>query len=122
MTILSVDDSPLIAQQLICILKEINNIYYLGNAHSLKAAHEMLAIHNPEIVILDLKLKEENGIELLEFLRNNNPKTKTIILSNQNDTFYKNKCIQMGALVFLDKSYEFDKLIDCITQIQDTNP
>lgn len=122
MTILSVDDAPVIAKQLKYILKEIDNINYLGNADSLKKAHDVITNTKPDIVILDLKLKEENGIELLQFLRENYPKIKTIVLSNQNDTFYKNKCKQMGALFFLDKSYEFDKLIDCINYIQDTNP
>lgn len=122
MIILSVDDAPIIVKQLKCILSEIDYVNYIGNATNLKQAHEMLVTCNPDIVILDLKLKEENGIDLLDFINKNYKKIKTIVLSNQNDSFYKSKCLQMGALFFLDKSYEFDKLIDCINEIQDHNP
>jgi DNA-binding NarL/FixJ family response regulator len=121
MKILSVDDAPIIVKQLNCILSEIDNVNYIGNAINIKQAHEMIITYKPDIVIIDLKLKEENGIDLLEFINKNYKKIKPIVLSNQNDSFYKSKCMQMGAMFFLDKSYEFDKLIDCINEIKDHN-
>lgn len=122
MKILSIDDAPIIFKQLKYLLEDLDDIELIGNAKNLEEAYNFLKSNKPDIVILDLKLREENGLELLEFVTTNHPEIKTIILSNEGDYFYRNKCKQMGAAYFLDKSYEFDKLIDCITEIQDSNP
>lgn len=120
--ILSVDDAPIIQEQLKYVLNELENVELIGYVKNLTNAYSFIKQQKPTIVILDLKLENENGIELLEFLTNNYPEIKTIILSNQGDYFYRNKCLQMGATYFLDKSFEFDKLTDCIIEIQDSNP
>lgn len=122
MKILSIDDAPIIIEQLKYLLNDLDDILLIGNAKNLDEAYYFLKTNKPDVIILDLKLKDENGLELLEFVTKNHPEIKTIILSNQVDYFYRNKCKQMGAAYFLDKSYEFDKLIDCITEIQDSNP
>lgn len=122
MKILSADDAPIIIEQLKYLLDDLDDTLLIGNAKNLDEAYYFLKTNKPDVIILDLKLKDENGLELLEFVTKNHPEIKTIILSNQVDYFYRNKCKQMGAAYFLDKSYEFDKLIDCITEIQDFNP
>lgn len=122
MKILSVDDAPIIFKQLKYLLDDLDDIELTGNAKNLDEAYNFLKTNKPDIIILDLKLKNENGLDLLEFVTKQYPEIKTIILSNEGDYFYRNKCKQMGAACFLDKSYEFDKLIDCITKIQDSNP
>ena len=120
--ILSVDNAPIIHKQLEYVLADLEEVELIGSAKNLTEAYNLIKTKKPDIVILDLKLDNENGIELLEFLTQNNPEIKTIILSNQGDYFYRNKCLQMGANYFLDKSFEFDKLTDCIIEIQDSNP
>lgn len=122
MKILSIDDAPIIFKQLKYLLEDLDDIELIESAKNLDEAYNFLKSIKPDIIILDLKLKDENGLELLEFVTKNHPEIKTIILSNEGDYFYRNKCHQMGAAYFLDKSYEFDKLIDCITKIQDSNP
>ena len=88
------------------------------HAKSLEEAQLLYLTTLPDVVILDLYLKDENGIEFLSFLNNNHSQSKIIILSNHSDSFYKNKCKQMGAHHFFDKSYEFDKIVDCLIDCQ----
>lgn len=112
--VLLVDDAAIILLHLQNILSDLTNIDTILHAKSLKEAHQLYQEILPNVVILDLFLKDENGIEFLSFLNKNYPKTKVIILSNHSDTFYKNKCKRMGAHHFFDKSYEFDKIADCL--------
>jgi DNA-binding NarL/FixJ family response regulator len=109
-----VDDAAIILLHLQNILSELTNIDNILHAKSLEEAHQIFQEVLPNVVILDLFLKDESGIEFLSFLNKNHPKTKVIILSNHSDVFYKNKCKNMGAHHFFDKSYEFDKIADCL--------
>jgi|SRR5690606_9735435 len=112
--VLLVDDAAIILLHLQNILSELTNIDTILHAKSLEEAHQIFQEVLPNVVILDLFLKDENGIEFLSFLNKNHPKTIVIILSNHSDVFYKNKCKNMGAHHFFDKSYEFDKIADCL--------
>lgn len=112
--VLLVDDAAIILLHLQNILSDLSNIDTILQAKSLDEAHQLFQDILPDVVILDLFLKDESGIEFLSYLNKNYPKTKVIILSNHSDTFYKNKCKRMGAHHFFDKSYEFDKIADCL--------
>jgi len=117
--VLFVDDSIFITPHLKCLMSKVVGFEFIAHALTLTEAHEMFDKHNPEIVILDLFLKEERGIDFLSFLNEHHPKTYVIVLTNNTDTFYKKKCKSLGAGCFLDKSYEFDKIADCLLKYRE---
>ncbi len=118
MKIISIDDSDIIAKHLENMFDKISEVFYLGHAYTLSEAKDLLEEKSPEIVFLDIAIKDENGIDFLSYLKSNHPLIKVIMLSNHSEMFYKNKSKEMGADYFLDKSYEFDKIPEILAKIK----
>lgn len=105
--VLTVDDSPIITTHLDYILKGMKEVKWIGHAFCIKEAKDLIRIKKPDVVLLDIMLKEESGFDLLKNIKNNYPDIVVLMLSNRiNSSCYK-KSILMGALYLIDKSYEF---------------
>jgi DNA-binding NarL/FixJ family response regulator len=105
--VLTVDDSTIITTHLDYILKGMNKVKWVGHAFCIKEAKDLIRIKNPDVVLLDIMLKEESGFDLLKYIKNNYPNIVVFMLSNRiNSSCYK-KSKLLGALYLIDKSYEF---------------
>lgn len=82
MKVLIVDDHPLTRMGIISMLNEDNSPFEIIEASSIQESLEMIKIHNPELVLLDLRLGEEDGISIVLEGKIINPKTKFIIISS----------------------------------------
>lgn len=110
MKIISVDDSESISIHLKELIDKTAGFTFSGHASTITRALELIENVKPDIVFLDIFLKDENGLGLLAHLKEYLPKIIVIMLTNNNELIYKNKAKQLGANYFLDKSYEFDKI------------
>jgi DNA-binding NarL/FixJ family response regulator len=119
--IVTVDDSPLIAERLKDLLGEIREVELLGNAENIPAALEFIESKKPHVVFLDINLandKPRNGIDLLNTLRKTYPVMKIIMLTNASGKRYRDICKSFGADYFFDKSEDFDKIPDTLASIR----
>lgn len=118
--VLTVDDSPLIAERLHSILREIENLSFLGNAFSISSAQNLINTAKPDVVILDIHLskdeQDQTGIDLLDEIRQNYPQMKVIIFTNHNELHYRMVCLEKGADYFLDKSNDSHKISEILKQ------
>jgi len=116
-----VDDSPLIATRLRQQISAYPSIEIVGVAINIPTALELIEAHKPEVVILDIYLKEDaplsSGITLLDTLRKAHPQLQIIMLTNLSGEAYQNKCMELGANFFLDKSSDFEKIPELLVQI-----
>jgi len=119
--IVTVDDSPIIAERVEAMLSDMNNVTFLGNASNISEALSLIKTHEPNVVILDIHLEDNllkaNGITLLIILRKKYPGLKIIILTNMAEDQYRHTCIDFGADYFFDKSDDFDKIPDTLRKI-----
>ena len=119
---MTVDDSPVIAERLQFMLSEIDSIEFLGNALNVSTALQLIDQREPNIVILDIHLKEDllvaNGVHLLIQLRKKYPDMKIIMLTNVAVPQYRNTCLAFGADYFFDKTIDFEKIPDVVKKIQ----
>ncbi|MDP3557557.1 MAG: response regulator [Bacteroidota bacterium] len=118
--VITVDDSPLIADRTESIVREIEGLKFLGNAFNISCAKSLISVSKPDVVILDINLnddkKNETGIDLLIYLRQNFSQIKTIIFTNHNEAHYRSICIEKGANHFFDKSSEAHKITEVLKQ------
>ena len=71
-----------------------------------KEAREAIAKEKPDAVLLDIMLKEEDGLDIMEELKQN-PETKNIpviIFTNTNKKEYRDRAKKLGAADFIIKS------------------
>jgi DNA-binding NarL/FixJ family response regulator len=110
-----VEDSMEISQRLKTMLTELDGIEVVGQAVRSREAGELIPKLNPHAVILDGRLPDENGIELLKKIKKNNVALKVIIFSNETYNKYREKCLAMGADFYFNKATEFEMVPKTIT-------
>ncbi|MCG3167512.1 MAG: Response regulator GacA [Bacteroidia bacterium] len=115
--VLTVDDSQIVSENLGEMLNDIQNINWIGHAFTLSDAYLHIIEKEPEVIILDIQMKEESGFELLEFLKQKHPEIQVMMFTNLSYLPYRKKSIELGAKYFLDKSTEFEKIPEILTAI-----
>jgi len=89
----------------------------IGEASDGKEALEVVATKNPDILIIDIRMPEMNGIEAVEQLKNQQSPTKCIILSMHDSEEYILQSLNAGAKGYLLKDtgkQEFIKAIQTV--------
>lgn len=115
--ILIVDDSSLITERLILILKEHNNVGSINHSVSYTEALDLLTRLQFDIIFLDINLPDTSGIKLLTPLKTKSPETVVIMFTNQGSQYYKNLCKSKGADYFIDKSKDIERISEIISSL-----
>ena len=109
-----VDDSPPVRQRLEAMLAGLDGARLLGSADGADAAlREILALR-PEVVLLDLKLAQGSGFDVLKAVRAAVPEIDVYMLSNFATPAYRRAAARLGARGFFDKTAEFQDLLDLL--------
>jgi two-component system OmpR family response regulator len=116
-----VEDSPTIRENLIETLQELAEVEPVGTADTETEGKQWLAEHGGywDLAIVDLFLKEGNGLNILEACRDRQPTQKMVVLSNHATDDVRWRCEQLGADAVFDKSTEIEKLVDFCTTKRD---
>tara|TARA_R110002167_G_scaffold311766_1_gene516494 strand:+ start:2181 stop:2543 length:363 start_codon:yes stop_codon:yes gene_type:complete len=110
--LLIVEDNPFIGKSLLNMANEVSEIGDIYLKNSLQQAISILTETKFEFIILDLKLPDGNGIELLKWLKTNKIETKVFVFSIS--TELKKTALKYGATAFFDKSKDADELIEAL--------
>jgi DNA-binding NarL/FixJ family response regulator len=115
-----VEDSPTIRENLIETLQELALVEPVGIAETEAEGKQWLADHDGywDLAIVDLFLKQGNGLNILEALRARKPTQKMVVLSNHATNDIRWRCAQLGADAVFDKSTEIDQLVDWCVAVQ----
>lgn len=116
--ILIVDDSVLLAKRIQNLFEEMAGVHVMG--YSMDARNALFEITNniPDVVLIDVRLPDQQGIDLLRYIRNNHPQMVTIMLTSMADQDYNDICLKLGAHYYLDKTTGLDNLQPFISKIQ----
>lgn len=110
MKVLIADDSDETRLRLVRIVKGVPGIEVVGVASGGREVVCLAQRHNPDGVILDLRMPEGNGFYALNALKTAHPNLLVIVLTNYAEPVFAQRCVSAGADHFLDKSHDFDKL------------
>lgn len=108
--LLIVDNSSLIIERLIGILGEVKKIKKIFTANDYTGAVTVLGEKETDIVLLDIQLPGKNGIDLLKFIVKDHPAVKVVMLTNLVSDYYQKLCRKIGAVHFMDKSKDFERI------------
>ena len=114
-----VEDSPTIRENLIETLQELALIEPVGTADTEYEGKKWLAQNDAywDLAIIDLFLKEGNGLNILAALRLRRPTQKMVVLSNHATNDVRWRCVQLGADAVFDKSTEIEALVEyCVRE------
>ncbi|WP_419954273.1 response regulator transcription factor [Neobacillus niacini] len=81
----------------------IREIYEAGNGEE---AIQLIQTIRPEIIFSDMKMPKMDGTQLLEWIKENHPNSKTIVVTGYDDYHYMRKAIHFGSSDYLLKPIE----------------
>lgn len=110
MKVLIADDSRLMRERIRETISIFSSVEIVSETENGIQTLEELNKHNPDLAILDIRLPDKNGLEILKEFRRKNKTTKIIILTNYAYDQYKDRAFENGANYFLSKSEDFDKI------------
>ena len=110
MKVVIADDSSLLRDRIKSLLNSLNNDPEVYEAANGAEALQIIREKEPDLVILDIRMPEMNGIEVLKKIRESKMKVKVCILTNYAYPVYKRKCFEAGADFFLRKTEDLEKI------------
>ena len=115
-SVLVIDDHPLVRDG---VKKSLTATGFncVGEAGSLKEAIAMIALHNPDVITVDLNLPDGNGLEIISWARKNSPTIAIIVLTLEDDLDLVSAASQSGAQAFISKSESAEHLISAIRSV-----
>lgn len=117
MKIVIADDSTLLRDRIKSLLNSINNISMVYEAGNGAEALKLIIEKEPDLVILDIRMPEINGIEVLNKISGLGLKLKVCMLTSYPYKQYREKCFAAGASYFFDKNQSMDELMDIVSTL-----
>lgn len=114
--VLITDDHPLIINGVREALAGERDVEIVGEASSGAQVLPLVARTSPDLVLLDLRLPELDGMEVLEQMQQTYPQVKVAILSAFNDPAEIARALERGACAYIVKSIDWADLGGAIRQ------
>ncbi len=113
-TVLIVDDHPLFREGLKSLLARHSSFEVIGEAGNgndgLKKAKKLM----PDLVVMDISLPDQSGIEVTSKIRSLLPETRVIVLSMHTKIDYITEAFRQGATGYVVKESATEKLMECL--------
>jgi len=106
-TILIVDDEPAARYAL---RRALEHAYRIAEAESVAAARDAFPRERPELVLLDLVMKEEDGLALLRWMREQGRAQPVIIITALDTARTAVEALKLGAADYLVKGFDVEEL------------
>ncbi len=115
MRVFLVEDSPLVCERLQEMLAGIEGRARSASAATRRRGHRRASCAtHPDVVVLDLRLAQGSGFDVLRALHAQAPAIGVYMLSNFADAPYRRLAERLGARDFFDKSTEFERVRDTL--------
>jgi len=118
--VLLVDDHPLFragVRQRLC--EHDPDLEVVGEAGNSRQAQEMVALLSPDVVLMDIAMGDENGIEATRAIKRKAPAVAVIILSLYDDVQYIEAAVEAGAAGYLLKTVQGPDLAAAVRRAQE---
>ena len=108
-----IEDSPILLERIAEAIADQPSLILVGTADSERDALQKIRVLKPEALVVDIKLREGNGLNVLAQLKwgdGDDAKPKIVVFTNYPRQEYLRNSKQLGADYFLDKSTQFADL------------
>jgi DNA-binding NarL/FixJ family response regulator len=115
--IILVDDHPLMREAIRLIAERVVNGCVVGEAADGPEAIALVALHKPDLAIVDISLKQMSGIETTAHIKEQSPATRVLILSGHSSADFVVQSLKAGADGYLVKDSAPAELKAAITAV-----
>jgi DNA-binding NtrC family response regulator len=113
-TILIVDDEDGIRDSMRMLLKDQYRLVFSGNG---REALKLFKSESPDLVLLDIRLPEIDGLEVLSRMKDLDPEAEVIMLTALNTINYAVSAMKAGAYDYLTKPFDIEAIQSIIEKV-----
>jgi two-component system response regulator NreC len=113
-TVVIADDHTVVRQGLRMLIDADEALQVVAEAGTLADAERLTRAHRPRVLVLDLNLHGESGLDAIPRLRETCPETEIVVLTMQDDPGFARQALQSGALGFVLKEAADEELLQAI--------
>ena len=100
-----VEDSEILTKLLVSMLRSDLGVRVVGNSGDASTAIEQIRSLDPDVIIVDLVLRNGNGFEVVQAVRQSHPAITAVVLTNHSSPAYREAARNLGV----DDQHFFDK-------------
>jgi DNA-binding NarL/FixJ family response regulator len=115
--VLLVDDHPIVRQGLGMLIDEEPDLIVCGQAEDIEAALSAITNLKPDVVIVDIFLKEESGVDLIKQIHQRWPALPMLVLSMHRETLHAERVLRAGAKGYIMKQEATQNIMRAIRQV-----
>jgi DNA-binding NarL/FixJ family response regulator len=112
--VLIVDDHDVLRAGIRQVLETSDDIVVVGEADDGNSALAMIDVLEPNVVLIDVRLPERNGIEMARLMTVKYPHVRVVILSAYDDDEFVRAAFEVGVTGYLLKTMPRDELIGAV--------
>jgi two-component system, NarL family, response regulator len=115
--VLVVDDHPIVRQGLVSILEDEPDMEIVGQASDGNEAIAQFRLHQPDVVLLDLRMPQLGGVEVITAVRAEAPDANIIMLTiyDTDEAIYQG--LRAGARAYLLKDTPCDEILEVVRAV-----
>lgn len=115
--IIVIDDHALFRAGLVAILKKETRFELVGEFESFVPVRPIVPSFDNHVVLIDISLGSESGLEVAKYIKNVNPSVYVIVLSSHREEFYIINALEAGVDGYIHKDTNPDELISGIHKV-----
>jgi len=115
--ILVVDDHPIVCRGLRQLFGDESDLEFVGEAEDVATALKQLQAVDPDLVIVDLSLKNSHGLELIPQIKARNGRVKMLVSSMHDESLFAERVLRAGASGYISKQESPSELIQAIRRV-----
>jgi DNA-binding NarL/FixJ family response regulator len=115
--ILVADDHPLFRSGVAAMIGQVDDLQVAGEARTGLEAVEQYFRHRPDVALVDLRMPEMEGVEVIAAIRQRDPDARLIVLTTYDSDEDIYRGLRAGAKGYLLKDCEVDDLVRCVRAV-----
>ena len=115
--ILIVDDHPIFCVGMAALINKEPDLEVCASEATAAKAWQAIKDHDPDLVIVDISLKESNGIDLVEEIKAHYPDLPVLVLSMYDESLYAERALMAGARGYIMKERAVEKVVKALRQV-----
>ena len=115
--ILLVDDHPLLRQGIAQLINEESDLMVCGEAEDAASALTAAENSSPDLAVVDISLKNQNGLELIKDFKARFPDLLMLVLSMHDEAIYAERALRAGARGYIMKREASEKVLEAIRHV-----
>jgi len=115
--IVVVDDHPIVRRGLALSISQESDLEVCGEAADVTEALRQVEEGQPDIIVIDITLGGEDGIELIDYVKSRWPAVKILVCSAHDEETFAGRVLRAGAMGYISKREGIPKIVEAIRQV-----